>query len=228
MFKKEDKLNTGYFFETQGSFDIADYYTAKQAFGAWQAKQAQDIDDFLIRQRKAELNALVKKVIENELTESEKTLIDLRWNKNYSLERIASILSIDPSTVHRRLEKITDNLYEKLKYALEYRFGKCNQKASVLVKSEIEKSVIEKNLNSFGARLRALRKENQLELSDLGVCVGINEKRLKKIEDGNANVRADEIISLASFYRVSSDYLLFGKVRVLRDPFTGLPMKCKC
>lgn len=215
-------------FDTSGSFEIADYYFAKQAFNQWQAEQAQDIEDYLIRQRKAELNALVKRVIENELSENNRLLIELRWNKGYSLEKIAEILCVDASTVHRRLEKITDELYEKLKYALEYRFGKEKKAARVLIKSEIKNSQIVRQMSDCGTRIRALRNESHISLSELSRCTKTDEKRLKQIESGKAEVDITELIRLSSFFKVSTDYLLFGKSRVLRDPLTGLPINCRC
>lgn len=216
------------YFENQDSFDLSDYYSAKQVFSQWQAQQAQEIDDYILRQRKAELNALVRRVIDNELNQSSKLLIDLRWNKGYSLEKIAQMLNIDPSTVHRRIEKITDTLYEKLKYALEYRFGHEGRNASVVVKSQLKNSYAQDCLSSCSDRLRALRKENQLSVKELSACTKIPEERLEKIESGTISVSVNELILLASFFKVSSDYLLFGKKRVLRDPFTGLPMSCIC
>lgn len=225
--KQEAKLNERNHFEPE-SFEIADLLSAGQVFSRWQAEQAQDVEDYLMRQRKAELNALVKKVIENELSESNKMLVKLRWDKEYSLEKIAQIFEIDTSTVHRRLEKITDDLYEKLKYALEYRFGKSGRAASVLIKSEIQNNLIENNLTSCSARLRALRKDNHLSLQDVSQCTGICEKRLIKIESGKPGLELEELVKLASFFKVSTDYLIFGKLRVLRDPLTGLPVNCRC
>lgn len=215
-------------FSSLDSFDKAEYFSAQTVFNAWQAQQAQDIDDYLLRQRKAELNALVKRVIEKELSESSKLLIDLRWNKNYSLEKIGKILGVDPSTVYRRLEKINDTLYEKLKYAIEYRFGGKNNKAYVIIKDEIKKACSDEKLSDCASRLKALRMKNQLSISDLSFCTKIDKNRLKKIEDGKTSIETDELISLALFFKVSTDYLLFGKFRVLRDPFTGLPIKCNC
>ena len=215
-------------FDKYDSFDVSEYYSAKTAFNAWQAQQAQDIDDYLLRQRKAELNALVKRVIDLELNENSKLLVDLRWNKGYSLEKIGVILGVEPSTVYRRLEKINDTLYEKLKYAIEYRFGKNNNKAYVIVKDEIKKGYVSEKLCDCGSRLRELRQKNQLSLSDLSSCTKIDKLRLKKIEDGTLPIMTDELISLASFFKVSTDYLLFGKYRILRDPLTGLPIQCRC
>ncbi len=216
------------YYETNDSFDIIEYCTAKQVYSAWQAEQAQELDEYLLRQRKAELNALVKKVVDTELNEMSKQLIDMRWNKGYSLEKIAKSVGLDTSTVYRRLEKITEELYEKLKYALEYRFGKNQCKSAVVVKTQIKSGFANRSLSDCGARLRTIRKENLLPLADVSSCTGISEKRLEKIESGETQIKTSELISLAQFYKVTSDFLLFGKQRVLRDPFTGLPMTCKC
>ncbi|MGN1418027.1 MAG: helix-turn-helix domain-containing protein [Acutalibacteraceae bacterium] len=214
--------------ENENSFDITDYCLAKEVFAAWQVRQNQQNDDFLLRQRKAELNALVKRVIENECKSSEKVLIDLKWNKNLSNEEIAKILSIDSSTVYRRLEKITDTLYEKLKYVLEYRFGRNSETAAVLIKKQVPRAVRTAKQNSIPQRLKSLRESSAVSLIQLSELTEIPPGRLAKLESGEKTMTVGELIALAEFFKVSADYILFGKERVLRDPLTGLPTKCVC
>ncbi|MGN0468781.1 MAG: helix-turn-helix domain-containing protein [Acutalibacteraceae bacterium] len=214
--------------KSENSFDIADYCLEKEVFAAWQIKQNQQNDDFLMRQRKAELNALVKRVIDKELKSSEKLLLDLKWNQNLTNEEIAKMLSIDSSTVFRRLEKITDSLYEKLKYALEYRFGRNSETAAVLIKKQIPDAVRTAKQSSIPQRLRSLRENSMVSINQLSELTEISPVRLEKLERGEKTMTVGELIAIAEFFKVSADYILFGKERVLRDPLTGLPTKSVC
>ena len=82
--------------------------SAKEAFDVWQAQQNIDIDDYILRRRRRELNELVRKVIKNELCEKDRLLVALHWYKGKSKDEIADIMGIDRSTVFRRFDKIND------------------------------------------------------------------------------------------------------------------------
>lgn len=69
------------------------------------------------------LSTLVKRAIHNELSDEIFDVIYLFYYENYSQTQIAISLGIDVSTVHRRIKKAEKILFEKLKYAAEYRYG---------------------------------------------------------------------------------------------------------
>lgn len=214
--------------ETYSSFDITDYSTAKQVYSVWQAEQSQELDDWLIRQRKAELDALVRKVIKNELSKDDKRLVELRWYKGLNCRTIAEKLNMGRSTVYRRLEKINDILFDKLKYALEYRFGGKNEKTFLLVENDVTETVKEENMLSVGQRICALRNGQKLPFYAVCCKTGIAPERMTDIESYAEDFSVQELKKLSEFYKVSTDYILFGKTRVLRDPLTGMPINCNC
>ena len=213
---------------SSNSFEIADYLTAREVYAAWQAEESKELDDWLMRQRKAELNALVRKVIKNEFSKEDKRLIELRWYKGYNCNEIGKMLGMSRSAVYRRLDKINDVLFDKLKYALEYRFGKKNEKSALLVEKDVRHYGNYESMFPVGYRLHTLRTAQQLSLSDVCEKTGIPQKRLTVIEKHGADISACELKKMAEFYKVSSDYILFGKKRILRDPFTGMPIGCNC
>ena len=89
------------------------------AFEAWQREQyAQESVD---RER---FNRLVKKCIQNELDESERELLCLRYYEDRSVREIADLVGLAPSSVYRRLDTIQCKLYNYLKYAAELHFGR--------------------------------------------------------------------------------------------------------
>ena len=106
------------------SFNKSDYENAQLAFSLWQSKQQETIDEYLMRKRKIELNCLVRQVIENELCAIDKTIVQLHWYRGKTVNETAEAIGIDRSNISRRLDKINDIIYDKLKYAIQYRYGK--------------------------------------------------------------------------------------------------------
>lgn len=209
----------------QNSFTKIEAISAKEAFAAWQAQESGEIEDYILRNRRRELQELVKKVIKNELCEKDRILVSLHWYKGKSKEEIAKILNVDRSTVFRRFEKINDIIYEKLKYAIEYRYGDdFSSKAMMLIKKDVSSAGTLRELESIGSRLMRLRKEQYLSKKDVCRFIGIGEERLSLIEKSGKEITMIELKKLASFFRVSSDYIVFGKNRVLRDEKTGKPV----
>lgn len=96
-----------------------EYMLDAAAFEAWQREQyAQESVD---RER---FDRLVKKCIQNELDESERELLRLRYYERLSVREIADLVGLVPSSVYRRLDSIQCKLYNYLKYAAELHFGR--------------------------------------------------------------------------------------------------------
>lgn len=96
-----------------------EYSLDAAAFEAWQRDQYTTEDD--ARER---FDRLIKKCIQNELDESEKELLRLRYYERRKVREIAGIVGVDPSTVSRRLDAIQRKLYNFLKYAAELHYGR--------------------------------------------------------------------------------------------------------
>lgn len=192
------------------SFEKEEYFLAREAFSKWQREAYEDIDGYILRQRRCELNELVNKVIRQELSPSDRLIVELHWFKGLTKSEIARKLAIEPSTVGRRLEKITDTIYEKLKYALEYRYGPCfSTRARVILKSKDALfSYTEPEVISL--RLRQLRLKQGFELKDVSEMTGIAERTLREAEEKGRELTATEIRKLSVFYETTADYIIFG------------------
>lgn len=167
----------------------------------------------------------MKKVIKNELSERDRLLVSLHWYKGKSKQEIAELTGLDRSTVFRRFEKINNTIYEKLKYAIEYRYGDSfSSSALLLIKKDVSSLGGQKSLESIGERLLRLREEQYLSKQDVSRFTGIALSRLSLIEKSGKEVTMEELKKLSAFFRVSSDYILFGRNRVLRDEATGRPV----
>ena len=93
------------------TFYKSDYENAQLAFSLWQGKQHETLDEYMLRKRKIELNCLVREVIENELSDTDKIIVQLHWYDNKTINQIAEIIGIDRSNVSRRLDKINGIIY---------------------------------------------------------------------------------------------------------------------
>lgn len=193
------------------SFAENDYIAAKEAFSLWQGTVKESVEDYLLRKRKAELNELVRKVIRRELSSSDKLLVELRWYEGYSNKEIAEKLELDPSTVSRRLNKINDILYDKLKYAVEYRFGSSFSSKDKLIIKNVSASRSSCDLEKISGRIAYLRKRQELTVKDVSLMTGISESRLSELEKDAESITVKQLQKIALCFCVTTDYLIFGK-----------------
>ena len=77
------------------SFTSSDYINAKESFINWQGKISESVDSYILRQRKAELRELVKRVVKNELSDYDRIIVNLRWYENYTTAEIAEKLGAE-------------------------------------------------------------------------------------------------------------------------------------
>lgn len=192
------------------SFSGEDYLLAQEAFSSWQSKTHENVEDYILRQRKSELNQLVKKVIRNELSSTDRLLVELHWYQELSQREVAQRTGLDPSTVSRRLSRISDTIYEKLKYALEYRYGTgFSEKARLIIKNK-DALFSYQEPEALSKRVKKLRREQFLTEKEVSEMTGITEQRLKEIENAGKEMTVTEAKKLSICFRTSADYIIFG------------------
>lgn len=193
------------------SFCTADVDNAALAFSLWQGTQQETIDEYLLRKRKVELNCLVKQVIKNELSDKDKEIVNLHWYKGMSITDTAKVLGIDRSSVSRRLDKINNIIYDKLKYAMEYRYGR-DYSASVkmIIKNKDALCLVSEDLSSPCRRIKNLRQTQGFTLEDVQSMTGISSRKLDEMEKGTRDISVRDVMRIATAYKASSDYIIFG------------------
>lgn len=60
----------------------------------------------------------------------------------------------------------------------------------------------------FSKRLKELRKQRRLTQQEVGDLIGVTHKTISTIESGLSSTTIDNLIILAKFFDVSTDYLL--------------------
>lgn len=202
---------------SENSFTACELAEARRAFSLWQSKADETIDEYTLRKRKTELYALVRAVIKNELDETQQKFVQLYWYERKSLEEISKIMKLDKSTLSRKEKRINSIIYEKLKYAVEYRYGKdFNETARLIIKSR-RPACCPFEGESIGQRLRALRLRQELTQKEIARVSGISEDRLELIEKRGAELTAGELAVLCRLYSTTSDYIIFGNRRERTD-----------
>lgn len=198
--------------KTANSFSVSDIDNASYAFSVWQGTRSETVDEYLIRKRKIELNCLLKKIIENELGDTDRQIVKSHWFDGNTITQTAKILNVDRSTVSRRLDKINDTIYDKMKYAIEYRYGKDYSSAvGVIIKNKDALFLISESDDSPARRIRKLRKSQGFTLQDIGTMTGISSKRIEAIENETEEISVNDIRKIATAFRTTADYIVFGK-----------------
>lgn len=193
------------------SFDLYDYWQMVNTFGDIYQKEKRVVNNYILRQRKAELCALVQKVINNELCEQDRLLVRLHWYKGKTKDEIADLVNLDRSTVFRHFERINETIYEKLKYAIEYRYGNdFSSAAKALISTDIKNSLLANPVEKIGERLAVLRKSQFLSFDELSELTSIKEKRLEALEQSGKEMSVVELKKLSAVFGVSTDYIIFG------------------
>lgn len=196
----------------ENSFYKSDYENAKEAFSKWQSKQHESIDDYLMRKRKVELLSLVREVIENELEETDKDIVRFHWYLGKSITETAELIGSSRSSVSRRLDKINDIIYEKLKYALHYRYGKdFSASARLIIKNKDALCILQENEETVAQRIKLLRIRQGMTIRDSKEMTGISISRLEAIEENRCQPTAEDIRLIATAFKTSGDYIIFGK-----------------
>ena len=194
---------------TKSSFDLYDYWQTVNAFGNIYAGEKSRFDELMMRKRKAELCALLQKVIQNELNEQDRLLIRLHWYQGKNAQELAETLQLDRSSVYRRIERITNTLFEKMKYALSYRYDNdFAQTAAHLLGSDLNKEL--QSQQSAGGTLQRCRKRMCLSTQELGALLGLPDTRVALLETDADTMTVGELRKFMNLYGLSADSLLFG------------------
>ena len=66
---------------------------------------------------------------------------------------------------------------------------------------------MERKMEVFGQRLKALRKERKLTQKDMAQLLEVTERHYQSMEAGGVNVPSLTLLFLADYFAVSTDYL---------------------
>lgn len=64
---------------------------------------------------------------------------------------------------------------------------------------------------TIGERIKFLRKEKKLSQEELGTAIGLTQNNISKMENGDVSLTIDNLLLIASFFNVSTDYICTGQ-----------------
>ena len=162
------------------------------------------------RQRAA-LQALVRRVIREELNEQDRLLVRLHWYRGKSADEIARLIGADRSLVYRRMDRIHKTIYDKLKYAVDYRFdASFRPEAHSWLQNAGPNAFALEALGGIGERLADARQKRRLSFSDIHRAAGISPERMQVLELDGRQMMMTELSALCKTLGVGANELLFG------------------
>lgn len=67
-------------------------------------------------------------------------------------------------------------------------------------------------MNNLCFVLKQLRKERNIKQKDIAIAIKVNERTYSNYENGRTQPDLDTLISIADYYKTSTDYLL-GRIK---------------
>ncbi len=164
------------------------------------------------RKREVDMSMLLEKAIENELTETEKSVVEDRWFNSLSMSQIARNRGISPAAVKHTCERALEKLEKVLRYVVFYQQDITEESVvpAAICRARVIASARHTECADRGERLKNLRLGRGISLNLLCKSLGISEDRLDKIEKGDMP-ETDEILMLSEFFAVTTDYILKGE-----------------
>ena len=159
------------------------------------------------------LDALVRRVIRNELSEQEQLLVRLYWYRGKTKDEIAALTGADRKTVARRLEHCRKILYDHLKYTVEFQFSAPEaQRAKEAIQNAGQNTLAIAALDGIGDRLTQYLQQRRLSAHEVMRRTGIAPARLQSLQQDGRQMMMTELSSLCDLLHVSVNSLLFGEM----------------
>lgn len=168
--------------------------------------------EYAWRKRDVDMALLLEKAIRNELTEAERSAVELYWFDGKSKTEIANKRGVTPAAVKITIDRAEEKLKKVLGYAVCYQQNTMNESVIPIAVGRAMAVAAARKLNgvSVGERISLLRQSQNLPHDVLGTATGINSSRIKKIENG-AEPDNSELVLLSEFFGVTTDYILKGE-----------------
>lgn len=193
---------------TEKGFDIDEACTT---FFNWKDATIENAKEYENRIRKLKLLKVMKSIMENELTQTQRDIVRLHYFEHKNGEEIAGMYGINRSTVSRMLAKVESIIRENMKYAFEYsELNLSDEAPPVKVAQAIAFITADSaKANTIGERIRKTRLSKLLTQEQVAMAVGMTAQRIDMIEK-SGKMTVQEMMKLIFFFSVSADYIVFG------------------
>lgn len=179
--------------------------------------------EYAWRKREVDLTALTREAIEAELSEKEKAAVYSCWFELRPVHDFARENSISRQAASQTLLRAEEKLKRALKYVVMYRQNTWEREVIPLfVRRALAVTAVESlSCGGIGGRVLCLRQGEGISVSKLADILGMEEKRLLRIENGSQNPNVNELVAFAGFFKTSTDFLLVGHQGLVGHQSTG-------
>ncbi len=185
---------------------------AQLSYSRWERAEAESLAEYVGRRRTFDLSSLVRQVVQEELTDKERTVLRMRYCENRTLPEIAQRMHISKPAAAHTLDRAEARIRRYLKYVVQYQYDLRHVPFLPLaVRKAMVVSAARFGETYAAPQLRRLRLCEHLSAAKVAGAVGIARERLCAIENGQAVPDANELLRLAAFYGVSADSILKGE-----------------
>ena len=169
-------------------------------------------DSFVFRKRVLDLSHILDIIIRNELTQSERDIFIDSVLKEISQKEIAEKYNVTSSTVYRIRERAIKKAKHFLQYVFMYQRDCLNGNLTPLeLKKIFTLSATRLSpQSSFSHRLRKLMAKENVSEGDISSCLDIRPADFNDLVSGQRLPNTTELLSLAAFFKTTTDYLLKG------------------
>ena len=170
---------------------------------------------YAFRKREVDMALLLEKAIEEELTESEKSVVKDRWYNSLSVSQIARDKGITPAAVIHTSDRALEKIERVLKYVVFYQRDIMEESIvpAAVGRAFVIASARNMKADDICSRIKNLRLAQGYSVRRMSMATGMNRKRIVEIERGSQPDNS-ELIVLSEFFGVTTDYILKGEHNV--------------
>ena len=183
---------------------------ARLSYLQWERSNAEELAEYVYRRRTVDLAYLVSQVMQDELTKSERAAVEKVCYEQKPIIQAANELGVNRATLARTLDRVTAKLEHSLKYAVMYQYNLHHVEflPAAVRQAFALNAVRHYEPKSVGECIRCLRESEGISLCVLADTSGIERDRLEKLEHGEEQPLAAELVSLSAYFGTTADYLL--------------------
>ena len=168
--------------------------------------------EYIQRKRERDMRKVIAFVVENELDEIKRKIFMKVFFDGERISHIAREFDMTTSGVYKHYENALRIIGESLKYVNFYQNVSRNDRMKPLesMKNNARSALRELSYPAVIMRLSRLMEKENIRGEKLCLSLGLDKKRFDEIFCGQIKPCADEIVMLAGFFGVSTDYILKG------------------
>ena len=169
-------------------------------------------NSFVLRKRVLDLSRIIDIIIKNEVTQIERDIFIDSVLKESTQKEIAEKYNLSRETIYRIRERVIKKTKKFLQYVLMYQRDCINENLTPLELKKIFTLSATRLSPAFSLshRLRKLMAKENINQNDVCSCLNMKPVDFKNIVNGQRLPDAKELLSLAAFFKTTTDYLLKG------------------